>query len=218
MDTPLFDRVLTTLQKESPNWNVPIVTQVAQRSKDPFRILISTLLSLRTKDEVTTQASLRLFSRARSPKEMLQLSPEEIRKLIFPVGFYKRKTENILQVCQLLIDQYDSQVPDDLEKLLELPGVGRKTANLVITLGFGKQGICVDTHVHRISNRLGYVQTKTPIQTEMALRDKLPPEWWIPINDILVAFGQALCKPISPWCSRCAVEKFCEKIRVERHR
>ena len=176
MDTPLFDRVLTTLQKESPNWNVPIVTQVAQRSKDPFRILISTLLSLRTKDEVTTQASLRLFSRARSPKEMLQLSPEEIRKLIFPVGFYKRKTENILQVCQLLIDQYDSQVPDDLEKLLELPGVGRKTANLVITLGFGKQGICVDTHVHRISNRLGYVQTKTPIQTEMALRDKLPPE------------------------------------------
>jgi len=218
MDTPLFDRVLTTLQKESPNWNVPIVTQVAQRSKDPFRILISTLLSLRTKDEVTTQASLRLFSRARSPKEMLQLSPEEIRKLIFPVGFYKRKTENILQVCQLLIDQYDSQVPDDLEKLLELPGVGRKTANLVITLGFGKQGICVDTHVHRISNRLGYVQTKTPIQTEMALRDKLPPEWWIPINDILVAFGQALCKPISPWCSRCAVEKFCEKIGVERHR
>lgn len=218
MDTSLFDRVLTILQKESPNWNVPIVTQVAQRSKDPFRILISTLLSLRTKDEVTSQASRRLFNQASSPKAMLQLSPGEIQKLIYPVGFYKRKAENILQVCQELIDQYDSQVPNTLEKLLDLPGVGRKTANLVLTLGFGKQGICVDTHVHRICNRLGYVQTKTPVQTEMALRNKLPPEWWIPINDILVAFGQALCKPISPWCSRCAVEKFCEKTGVERHR
>lgn len=218
MNTSTLDKVLTILQKEYSKWNVPIVTQVAQRSKDPFRILISTLLSLRTKDEVTTQASRRLFSRACSPEEMLQLSPEEIRKLIYPVGFYKRKAENILQVCQELIDQYDSQVPNDLEKLLDLSGVGRKTANLVLTLGFGKQGICVDTHVHRISNRLGYVQTKTPVQTEMALRNKLPPEWWIPINDILVAFGQALCKPISPWCNRCAVEKYCKKIGVERHR
>ena len=218
MNTPTLDKVLTILHKESPKWKVPIVTVVAERSRDPFQILISTLLSLRTKDEVTTQASRRLFNRANTPKDMLQLSAKEIRKLIYPVGFYKRKAENILQVCQILIDQYDSQVPNDLDKLLDLPGVGRKTANLVLTLGFGKPGICVDTHVHRISNRLGYVKTKTPNETEMALREKLPPKWWIPINDILVAFGQALCKPISPWCSRCRVERYCEKIGVDRHR
>ncbi len=218
MNTQTLHKILTILQKEAPKWNVPIVTQVAQRSRDPFQILISTLLSLRTKDEVTSQASHRLFKRASTPQSVLQLPASEIRQLIYPVGFYKRKAENIIQVCRTLIDQYNGKVPDDLDKLLELPGVGRKTANLVITLGFGKPGICVDTHVHRISNRLGYVRTKTPGKTEMALRAKLPPEWWIPINDILVAFGQALCKPISPWCSRCPVEQFCEKVGVDKHR
>ncbi len=218
MDTPTLDKVLTALQKECPKWNVPIVTQVAQRSKDPFRVLISTLLSLRTKDEVTTEASRRLFQRAKTPKTMMNLSAAEIRKLIYPVGFYKKKAQNILDVCRILIDVYDSRVPDDLDELLKLPGVGRKTANLVITLGYGKPGICVDTHVHRITNRLGYVTTKHPDQTEMALREQLPIKWWIPINDILVAFGQTLCKPISPWCSRCPVEDLCERIGVDRFR
>ena len=218
MDTQTLHEVLNILQKEAPEWNVPIVTQVAQRSRDPFRILISTILSLRTKDEVTSQASQRLFKRANTPQSIIQLSISEIRELIYPVGFYKRKAENIIQVSKILIEKYKSNVPDDLDELLKLPGVGRKTANLVITLGFGKPGICVDTHVHRISNRLGYVHTKTPEKTEMALREKLPPEWWIPINDILVAFGQALCKPVSPWCSRCPVEQFCEKVGVDKHR
>ena len=218
MDTTTLNKALTILQKEYSNWNVPIVTQVAQRSRDPFRVLISTLLSLRTKDEVTTQASRRLFAEADTPQSMLQLPAVKIQKLIYPVGFYKRKAENILRVCKILIDQYESHVPDDLEKLPDPSGVGRKTANLVLTLGYGKPGICVDTHVHRISNRLGYVRTKTPEQTEMALREKLPSKWWIPANDILVAFGQTLCRPISPWCSRCAIKHLCERIGVYKYR
>ena len=153
MDTPTFHKVLKILQKEAPEWNVPIVTQVAQRSRDPFQILISTLLSLRTKDEVTSQASHRLFKKANTPQSMVKLSASELRQLIYPVGFYKRKAENIIQVSRILIEKYNGNVPDDLDELLKLPGVGRKTANLVITLGFGKPGICVDTHVHRISNR-----------------------------------------------------------------
>jgi endonuclease-3 len=191
---------------------------VAERSRDPFQILISTLLSLRTKDETTTQASRRLFEEAVTPEDMLKLSAARIRKLIYPVGFYKRKAENIRQVCRILLDRYGGRVPDTLEALLELPGVGRKTANLVITLGFGKPGICVDTHVHRISNRVGYVRTRTPEETEMALRARLPLKWWIPINDIFVAFGQTLCNPVSPWCSKCPVADLCPRVGIIRSR
>jgi endonuclease-3 len=218
MDTNTVVRVLKVLQKESAQWNVPIVTLVAQRSEDPYQVLISTLLSLRTKDEVTTQASKKLFGRADTPLGMLKLKAEEIRNLIYPVGFYKRKAETILRVSKILLDQYAGRVPDDLDELLKLPGVGRKTANLVLTLGYGKPGVCVDTHVHRITNRLGYVKTKTPEETEMALRKKLPKAWWIPINDILVAFGQGLCKPVSPWCSRCPVYQWCERRGVDKSR
>ncbi len=218
MDTATMIRALEILQKESKKWQVPIVTLVAERTNDPFRVLISTLLSLRTKDEVTTESSRRLFARATTPNELMRLTAAEIRTLIYPVGFYKRKAENLIRVSSLLLDRHQGRVPDTLDELLLLPGVGRKTANLVLTLGFGKPGICVDTHVHRISNRLGYVNTKTPEKTEFALREKLPPEWWIPINDILVAFGQALCKPVSPWCSLCQVRDLCEKHNVERSR
>jgi endonuclease-3 len=218
LDTVTVVRVLKILKKEYARWHAPIVTLVAERSRDPYQILISTLLSLRTKDEVTTQASSRLFEKAKTPDAMLKLSSEEIRKLIFPVGFYKRKANTILAVSKILMEQYNGKVPDDLDELLTFPGVGRKTANLVITLGFGKAGICVDTHVHRISNRFGYVRTKTPEETEMALREKLPKIWWIPYNDILVAFGQILCKPISPWCSRCPVKIYCERVGVVKSR
>lgn len=218
MDTPTLVRILKILEKEVLKWDVPIVTLVAERTRDPYRVLISTLLSLRTKDEVTTEASRRLFARATTPEAMLRIPATDIRKLIYPVGFYKRKAQNLLDVSRILIDKYGGNVPDDLDTLLELPGVGRKTANLVLTLGFGKPGICVDTHVHRISNRFGYVETKTPEATEMALREKLPAEWWIPYNDMLVAFGQSLCKPISPWCSRCPVSEWCEKNHVTRFR
>jgi endonuclease III len=218
METPVLVRVLSKLQIESRNWKVPIVTLVAERSRDPYQVLISTLLSLRTKDETTTVASRRLFERARTPKDMLLLTEETVRELIYPVGFYKRKAATIREVSTILIDRWDGRVPDDLDVLLTLPGVGRKTANLVLTLGFGKPGICVDTHVHRISNRFGYVMTRSPEETEMALREKLPGEWWIPINDILVAFGQALCKPTSPLCSQCPVASDCERIGVVRSR
>jgi endonuclease-3 len=218
MDTKTLVRTLKILQKESAGWNVPIVTLVAQRSEDPYQVLISTLLSLRTKDEVTTRASKKLLGRADNPHEMLKLKADEIRQLIYPAGFYKRKSRTILQVSKILLDKYAGRVPNDLDELLKLPGVGRKTANLVLTLGFGKPGICVDTHVHRITNRFGYVETRTPEKTEMALREKLPKAWWIPINDILVAFGQGLCKPISPWCSRCPVSRWCERHGVNKSR
>jgi len=171
-------------------------------------------LSLRTKDEVTHQASFRLFRLAKTPQEMVRLSREKIRRVIYPVGFYKTKAKTVQNVSQELLDRFGGRVPDSLEELLSFKGVGRKTANLVVTLGFRKPGICVDTHVHRISNRLGLVQTKTPEKTEEALRRILPHEYWIEWNDLLVPFGQNLCKPISPLCSQCPIERCCPRIGV----
>ncbi len=211
-------KVLALLEKEYNQNRIPIITKISKQKRDPFRILIGTILSLRTKDEVTAKASQRLFRAASTPEEMLKLSNIQIEKLIFPVGFYHRKAEHILQVCRILLDKYDGKVPDELDELLELPGVGRKTANLVIMLGYDKYGMCVDTHVHRISNRWDYVQTKTPEQTEFALREKLPKEYWKIYNDYLVSFGQHICKPISPHCSICPIEIFCPKKGVGKSR
>lgn len=197
---------------------MPYVTELARQLNDPFRVLISTMLSLRTKDAVTAVGSKRLFELANTPTTMLTLDAHAIEKAIYPVGFYRTKARNILTVCRELIDRYNGHVPDDIDALVALPGVGRKTANLVITLGFGKPGICVDTHVHRITNRWGYVKTKTPDQTEMALREKLPPEHWIEINDELVSFGQHLCHPTSPRCSVCPLTQYCDRVGVKRSR
>ncbi|MBI1953378.1 MAG: endonuclease III [Candidatus Omnitrophica bacterium] len=210
--------VIRILRRASRDWKLPAVTQVKEATRDPFQILISCLLSLRTKDETTAGASRRLFGRARTPQQMLNLSQTAIRKLIFPVGFYRTKARRIHEICQHLLGRFQGRVPDELEELLTLPGVGRKTANLVVTVAFGKLGICVDTHVHRISNRLGYVRTRNPLETEMALRKKLPKRYWIEYNDLLVAFGQTLCHPTSPWCSRCPVERFCPRMGVTRSR
>ncbi|MEO2068052.1 MAG: endonuclease III [Desulfurobacteriaceae bacterium] len=210
--------VVEILREETKKWNVPVVSLMSQMDRDPFKILIATVLSLRTKDEVTAKASERLFQVADDPYKMLELSEEDISKLIYPVGFYRRKARNIKEICKILVEKYSGKVPDSLEELLELPGVGRKTANLVITLGFGKLGICVDTHVHRISNRLGYVNTKTPEETEFALREKLPKEYWIEINDLLVSLGQHICHPTSPKCSICPIKEYCEKRGVKRSR
>jgi len=210
--------VVKILREETKKWDVPVVSLMSQMDRDPFKILIATVLSLRTKDEVTAKASERLFQVADDPYKMLELSEEEISKLIYPVGFYRRKARNIKEICKILVEKYNGKVPDSLEELLKLPGVGRKTANLVITLGFGKLGICVDTHVHRISNRLGYVNTKTPEETEFALREKLPKEYWIEINDLLVSFGQHICHPTSPKCSICPIKEYCEKRGVKRSR
>jgi len=210
--------VIEILRRETKKWDIPIVTLMSQTERNPFKILIATVLSLRTKDEVTAKAADRLFQVADNPYDMMKLDGEEIAALIYPVGFYRRKAKNIKEICKVLIDKYDGKVPDDIDELLKLPGVGRKTANLVVTLGYGKPGICVDTHVHRISNRLGYVDTKTPEETEFALRKKLPKEYWIEINDLLVSLGQHICHPTSPKCSQCPIKEYCEKRGVKRSR
>ncbi len=186
--------------------------------KDPFLILISCLLSLRTRDEVTAKASERLFALAKTPEEMITLKKEEMEAAIYPVGFYKRKAGQILEICRILIERYDSRVPDEIDELLKLRGVGRKTANIVITMGYNKPGVAVDTHVHRISNRLGLVSTKSPNQTEFALRKTLPKRYWIVFNDLLVMHGKAVCTPISPKCSICPIIEYCKRVGVTRFR
>ncbi|OGQ18063.1 MAG: endonuclease III [Deltaproteobacteria bacterium RIFCSPHIGHO2_02_FULL_60_17] len=202
------------LRREVSKWQTPIVTVVAQSSESPFHVLISCILSLRTQDATTAQASRRLFALANTPAEMLKLTARKIEKAIFPVGFYRTKAKNIRAICRALLEKYSGKVPDEIDELLKLKGVGRKTANLVVTLGYRKPGICVDTHVHRISNRWGYVRTKNPKETEFALRAKLPTQYWIEYNDLLVTFGQHLCRPISPMCSRCQVKKYCARVGV----
>jgi endonuclease-3 len=203
--------VFSRLEEAYPTWNAPVISFMAQVERNPFKLLIATLISLRTKDEVTSVASERLFARAASPAQMLTLSADEIGKLIYPAGFYRNKAKGILEVCRILLDKYRGEVPDDLEELLSLPGVGRKTANLVVAEGFGKPGICVDTHVHRITNRWGYLKSETPEETEMILRKKLPADLWAPINKYLVALGQTICKPISPLCSQCLLHDVCAR-------
>ena len=176
------------------------------------------LLSLRTQDTTTGPAAARLFALADTPHAMLELSARTIERAIYPVGFYRTKARVILGLSRDLLDRFDGGVPDDIDALLTLKGVGRKTANLVVTLGFDKPGICVDTHVHRISNRLGYVRTRTPDETEMALRAKLPPRYWIGYNDLLVTFGQNVCAPVSPKCSVCPVARLCRRVGVRTSR
>lgn len=210
-------RVVKRLRREVRRWAAPSVSEIAQ-DEDPFLVLISTILSLRTKDSVTYPASERLFAAARTPAAIAALPPSRIERLIYPVCFYRVKARTLKRVCRLLLERHGGRVPDELDALLELPGVGRKTANLVVTLGYGKPGICVDTHVHRISNRLGYVRTKSPDETEQELRRKLPRKYWLELNDLLVPYGQNLCRPVSPWCSRCPLTDDCARVGVTRSR
>jgi endonuclease-3 len=202
------------LRREAPKWQTPVVTLIAEASDSPFKVLISCILSLRTQDSTTAQASRRLFALAQSPETMVRLTAKKIEQAIFPVGFYRTKAKTILEICRNLNENYRGRVPDEIDELIKFKGVGRKTANLVVTLGYNKPGICVDTHVHRISNRWGYVKTATPEKTEVALREKLPKQYWIEYNDLLVSFGQQLCRPISPLCSQCPVAKYCSQIGV----
>lgn len=206
-----IDKIMKELLKVTKRMPMPVVTEIKLvTNRDAYKILISTMLSLRTKDSTTRDASMRLFEKAGNPKDMLKLSEEEIAKLIYPVGFYRVKAKNILEVSKTIIDDYNEKVPDEIDELLKLRGVGRKVANLVVTEAFDKYGICVDTHVHRISNRFGYVSTKKPEQTEFALRKKLPKKYWRVYNDTLVIYGQNLCKPINPLCNQCNVSKYCD--------
>ncbi|MBN2241669.1 MAG: endonuclease III [Acidobacteria bacterium] len=219
MDNATINKILIILKKEIKKWKVPAVGIMAERAADrPFETLVSTILSLRTKDKVTGAASRRLLGRAPTAETIAALSAEEIERWIYPVGFYRTKARNLLKTCRILAEEFGGKVPRDMEALLGLPGVGRKTANLVLTLGFGDYGICVDTHVHRISNLWGYVRTRTPEETEFALRKKLPKRHWITYNDILVTFGQNLCVPVSPWCSRCPITPYCPKTGLKRSR
>lgn len=213
-----IDAVVRILKRAVRAWSPPAVAQVHAAAPDPFRVLVSCLLSLRTKDAVTEAAARRLFALADTSAAILGLSRRVIERTIYPVGFYRVKARTLHGVCRDLLARFAGRVPDTLEDLLTLKGVGRKTANLVVTVGYNKAGICVDTHVHRISNRWSYVRTKTPEETERALRAILPRRHWIIFNDLLVPFGQNCCKPISPLCSRCPVESHCPKVGVTRHR
>ena len=218
------------------DWNEPRVRKLVQQLEDfrlecrvttlaeeektrsPFRLLVACVISLRTKDEVTAEASQRLFAIAPDSDRLARLDAEGIAKAIYPAGFYNTKSRQLNEIGRILRDEYGGEVPPDELALLALPGVGRKTANLVLGLGFGIPAICVDTHVHRISNRLGLVETKTPEQTERALNEVLPRDLWVPINDLLVTFGQNRCHPTSPRCTECPLEDLCPRIGVTRFR
>jgi len=218
MDNRDITQVFEILRESIAPFTIPAVTHVSETTRDPFKVLISCILSLRTKDGTTGAASARLFNLADTTVKMGQLSTTVIEKAIYPVGFYRNKAVVIRDICVTLVERYNSVVPDTIDELLTLKGVGRKTANLVVTMGYGKAGICVDTHVHRITNRWGYIKTKKPDETESVLREVLPGRYWIPINDLLVTFGQNICKPISPFCSRCRLVGYCERVDVGKSR
>jgi endonuclease-3 len=211
-------RAWPVLRKQIRTLHVPWLDELSARERDPFKILLSCILSLRTQDRTTEKASARLFRLASSPEAIARLSEKEIERAIYPVGFYRVKAKRIKNLGGIVSDKYHGRVPDSIEELLKLEGVGRKTANLVITLGYNKYGICVDTHVHRITNRWGYVKTRTAAETEFALREKLPRRYWKEINGLLVALGQNICKPISPICSACDLDLFCPKVNVAARR
>lgn len=209
-----IERFLDIVEQEVQHYRVPVVDLIGVQTSDPFRVLIATILSARTKDEVTAVASERLFSRAEDAAQLADLEQEEIQNLIYPVGFYKNKAAQVKKCCRLLVDKYQGRVPETLEELVTLPGVGRKTANLVLSVAFDIPAICVDTHVHRIMNIWGYVRTKNPLETEMALRRKLPVGNWKRTNSLLVAFGQGVCRPVAPHCDRCVIQADCPQIGV----
>jgi len=203
-------RFIEILKQEVAHYQVPVVDLVAVQTRSPFKILVATILSARTKDEVTAASSERLFRLAPDAKGLDRLSREKIQELIFPVGFYKSKAGYLSRLPRAL-EAFGGQVPEDIDDLITLPGVGRKTANLVRAIAFDKDAVCVDTHVHRIMNIWGYVKSKTPLETEQALRKKLPRKHWKEVNGILVAFGQGTCRPVAPHCDRCVLRLDCPK-------
>ena len=209
--------VLAKVKKAVRGCRIPSVTVISQKN-DPFAVLVSCIISLRTRDEVTYPASARLLKLAKTPAQLMKLSNTQLEQAIYPAAFFRNKSQSLKKLCEDLVDNYEGRVPDKLEELLKLKGVGRKTANLTLILGHNKPGICVDIHVHRISNRWGYVKTKSPNETEMVLRDKLPKCYWKGYNDLLVTFGQNICKPVSPFCGSCAIAEICPKIDVSKYR
>lgn len=210
ISTKDMETVIKKIKEHVSQFKDPVVTKISNTNKSSFDVLISCILSLRTRDETTLEASKRLFKLARTPEKMLKLTEKQIEKAIYPVGFYKTKTRNIKQICKDLIERYDSKVPDKMDDLLTLKGVGRKTANIVLVYGHRKEGLPIDVHCHRIPNRLGWFKTKTPEETEEVLRKILPKKYWKDFNNNFVTFGQNTCKPIGPKCFICPVEKYCK--------
>ncbi len=213
-----IDQAIALLAEEVKGYQVPVIDLIAAQTRDPFKVLVATILSARTKDKVTAAASRRLFSRIETPAELAGLSLEELEKIIYPVGFFRNKARYLKELPLVLQDRFSGRIPDTVAELVKLPGVGRKTANLVVVIAFDKPAICVDTHVHRIMNIWGYVKTATPLQTEMALREKLPRKYWLTINSLLVAFGQGTCKPRLPHCDRCVLADLCPRLGVTPRR
>jgi endonuclease III len=212
-DIPVVNRLL---KKEYNKHQAPIVELVQRQTDDPFMILVATILSTRTKDETTSAVCDRLFKVVRRPGDFDKLSIPQIEKLIFPIGFYHTKAQHLKQLPLALDRLFGGRIPDTIDELVELPGVGRKVANLVVAVAFGKPAICVDVHVHRICNRLGLLRTKGPFETEMRLRRILPVKYWITWNSQLVSFGQTICRPVSPKCSICPIFKYCRRVGVKR--
>ena len=204
-------RVMEILSRESPNFVTPALTKISKQSRSPFKVLISCILSLRTKDEVTAEASKRLYALAETPEEMVKLATKQIAKAIYPVGFYKTKSKRIKEICRRLISEFNSRVPADFGMLLTFKGVGRKTASIVMIYAFGKSGyLAIDTHCNRIPNRLGWINTKTPEKTEVELKKILPKRYWKDFNNLFVQFGQNICKPVGPKCNICPVSRYCK--------
>ncbi len=215
---PPWEEIFAILEPFAAGLELPSVSLIGNEEGTPFQILISTIISLRTKDAVTLASSRRLFKEADNPRQMLALPREKIEKLIYPCGFYRMKAGNILEISRRILEVHKGQVPASLPELLAFPGVGLKTANLVLGLGFGIPAICVDTHVHRIANRMGWIKTKNPDDSAGALEAVLPETYWIPINRMLVLFGQNICTPGRPWCSRCPLTAYCSRTGVEKVR
>jgi len=213
-----IDAVFSILKKEVPKYNVPVVDLINVQTNDPVKVLLATILSARTKDATTAKAAARLFTKVKKISDLDALSVTEVEKLIYPVGFYKTKARHLKQLPSVLKEKFDDKIPRAVEELIHLPGVGRKTANLVVAVAFEDDAICVDTHVHKIFNRLGYVKTKNPFETEKALRKKLPKKYWKLTNRLFVAFGQNMCTPVSPHCSICPIRKYCKRVGVTQSR
>jgi len=209
-----LNTVIAILEKEVAAYQVPVVDLIATQTRDPYKILVATILSARTKDEVTAAAAARLFEKAADLQALAGLAESKIAKLIYPVGFFNNKAGFLAKLPIALNSKFGGKIPDDVDSLVKLPGVGRKTANLVVAVAYQKPAICVDTHVHRIMNIWGYVNTKTPFETEMVLRKKLPRKYWQRINAILVAFGQKTCRPVRPHCDVCVIEQYCPQIGI----
>jgi endonuclease III len=212
-----IDAIYSILQVYTKKLPVPVVELIKAQTKDPFKVLVTTILSARTKDQITATVVKKLFKKISTPSDLKKYSQKQLEEFIYPIGFFRNKAKHLKELPDVLEKEFNGVIPDDVDTLTKLPGVGRKTANLVVAVAFAKPAICVDIHVHRISNRLGYVKTTTPFETEMTLRKKLPKKYWIHYNTILVAFGQHTCTPISPKCSQCPVHSYCMRVGVKKH-